>query len=98
MTNLFVVKNQQVFTSKIVECGVKGIMREVLLEQTELSIKETILSKEDVLQADELFVTNSVIGIWPIRQLEAKTYPIGKLTQQLMIYLSDLKTQDLKLC
>jgi len=101
MTNLFVVKNQEVLTSHITDCGVKGIIRQLLLEPSrslKYQIKETILSKEDVFHADELFVTNSVIGLWPIAQLEGKAYPVGKVTKQVMAYLEMLKKQNLKTC
>jgi 4-amino-4-deoxychorismate lyase len=33
--------------------------------------------------AEELFLTNSLIGLWPVRQLETRNYVVGKTTQAL---------------
>jgi 4-amino-4-deoxychorismate lyase len=98
MSNLFVVKDQKILTSKITECGVKGIMRQMIMDHSKsipIPLKETTLNKKDIFQADELFISNSVIGIWPIRQLEGKIYPVGKITEQLMLYFDELKSQSL---
>jgi len=101
MSNLFIVKNQQIMTAQITQSGVNGIMRQIIIEQFKKlrnAVKETTLSIEDVLQADELFVTNSVIGVWPISRLEDKSYVIGDVTQQVMSFLSAAKAQDIKQC
>ena len=39
--------------------------------------------QEQVLEADEIFITNSLRGIWPVIQLEATQFPIGKFTKML---------------
>ena len=99
MTNLFVVKNQQLMTAKISQSGVNGIMRQIIIEQSKSlpnAVKEMTLSIDDVLCADELFVTNSVIGVWPITRLEDKSYVIGDVTQQVMSLLSIAKAEDIK--
>jgi len=99
MTNLFVVKNQQLMTAKISQSGVNGIMRQIIIEQSKSlpnAVKEMTLSIDDVLCADELFVTNSVIGVWPITRLEDKSYVIGDVTQQVISLLSTAKADDIK--
>jgi 4-amino-4-deoxychorismate lyase len=37
----------------------------------------------DIRWAEELFVCNSLIGLWPVRSLEGIQYPLGPLTQRL---------------
>jgi len=99
MTNLFIVKNQQLMTAKISQSGVNGIMRQIIIEQSKSlpnAVKEMTLSIDDVLCADELFVTNSVIGVWPITRLEDKSYVIGDVTQQVISLLSTAKAEDIK--
>jgi len=101
MTNLFIVKNQQIMTAKITQSGVNGIMRQIIIEQSKRlgnAVVEMTLSIDDVLCADELFVTNSVIGVWPVSRLEDKSYVIGNVTQQVMSLLSTAKAQDIKQC
>ena len=34
-------------------------------------------------QADELFLTNSLIGLWPVRRIENRSYPIGQTTRKI---------------
>ena len=97
MSNLFVVKEQKIYTPEITDSGIKGVMRQLILNiagQNHISIQETLLTKEFVLDADELFVSNSVIGIWPIRTLANKSYPVGLITQKIMALVENYKTRD----
>ncbi len=85
MTNVFVVKNKRLYTPDLTSCGVKGIVRDGVIDIAEnlgVSSAETELSLDDVRQADEIFLTNSLIGIWPVMQLERCTYGPGLITQQ----------------
>ena len=40
-----------------------------------------------VESAHELFLTNSLIGIWPIRRIEARHYVVGQISQTLQAAL-----------
>ncbi len=71
IANLFAVRGQQIFTPPLSEGGVAGIMRARLLDflrSRNLPVSEERLRPEDLEQADELFVTNS---IHPIRWVQA---------------------------
>lgn len=86
MSNLFMVKRGALLTPAITACGVAGVMRAVVCERAAaLNIPVHIggFTAAHVHDADELFLTNSVIGIWPIRRLEAKEYNLGPLTRAL---------------
>lgn len=101
MSNLFVIKDQIVYTPEISVSGIKGVMRQLILDiasQMRIPIRETTLTADFVLQADELFVCNSVIGIWPIKSLEHKSYSVGLMTQKIMTALADYKARDLAAC
>ncbi|RLA24146.1 MAG: aminodeoxychorismate lyase, partial [Gammaproteobacteria bacterium] len=98
MSNLFVIKGQKVYTPEITVSGIKGVMRQVIINiarQNDIPIQETILTAGFVRQADELFVSNSVIGLWPIKALENKSYPVGRLTRKIMAKLDKYKARDL---
>lgn len=98
MSNLFIVKEQIVYTPEITLSGIKGVIRQMIIniaEQNLIPLQETLLTKDLVLQADELFVSNSVIGIWPIKTLEHKSYSVGSVTQKIMTALADYKAKDL---
>jgi 4-amino-4-deoxychorismate lyase len=98
MSNLFVVKEKKIYTPEIIVSGIKGVMRQLIIniaQKNKISIQETLLTEKRVLDADELFVSNSVIGIWPIRSLKNKSYPVGSITQKIMAHLTDYKAIDI---
>jgi 4-amino-4-deoxychorismate lyase len=40
-----------------------------------------------VLSADEIFLVNSLAGIWPVRELEGKTFAVGAVTRSVQHWL-----------
>lgn len=71
MSNLFIVKDGVLATAGLDGCGVAGVVREMILSkdfQYGASITRNI-SIDDVLNADEVFVCNSLIGVWPVVKL-----------------------------
>lgn len=75
MSNLFVVHGERLTTPELGNCGVSGIMREVVMEQASrlsLSLSEENLTLLDLASADGLFLSNSLIGIWPVREVEGR--------------------------
>ncbi len=72
MSNVFFVNNDTLCTPALTQCGVTGIMRELVLELAEkLGISTYIddFTPTDIFQADEVFLTNSLIEIWPVNQI-----------------------------
>ena len=86
MSNVFCIKEQRLFTAPIERCGVAGIVRGIVLSLAgalNINVKEAYFTADQLRQADEIFVTNSVIGIWPIRELEGQVIAAGPLTSVL---------------
>jgi 4-amino-4-deoxychorismate lyase len=86
MTNLFVVSRGTLLTPDLTHSGVAGIMREQVLERAPaLSIDCRVvgLKREHILGADEVFLTNSLIGVWPVRRIETREYPVGPITRRI---------------
>jgi 4-amino-4-deoxychorismate lyase len=86
MSNLFLVRQQVLLTPDLRNCGVAGIMRSIILEQAErlsLPVKICRLGMEDLQQADEVFVCNSLIGIWPVIAVGGRPYCKGEITQRM---------------
>jgi 4-amino-4-deoxychorismate lyase len=101
MSNVFLVKENVLYTPTIEQCGVEGIVRNIVIseaQKNQVYIVEKTLSKEDIKSADELFVTNSIIGIWPVKQLEEQRYAIGPLTQHLQKLLLAIRQEDIHAC
>lgn len=72
MSNVFWVKDEQLYTPDLSQCGVTGVMRETVMqlaEQLDIPLNWGHYILRDVYRADELFLTNSLVGIWPVRAL-----------------------------
>lgn len=92
MSNLFLIKDNQLFTPNLTFSGVEGIMKELVIGIAKKRQIDTItarLTVADVNSADGIFVTNSIIGIWPINQLEQRFFKIDPLIRLLQ---DELKT------
>jgi 4-amino-4-deoxychorismate lyase len=86
MSNVFLVRNARIMTPAITRAGVRGVMRRAVLREAEhlgLAAEESTLSAADLDEAQEIFLTNARIGIWPVRRLEQRTLGIGPTTRQL---------------
>lgn len=93
--NLFIVEEGQLVTPTLSRCGVSGVMREVVLEQArQLTIPAAIeaIDLPRLRNASECFVTNSVIGLWPLYRLDDINYSQGIVTTSL---LNALRAQKL---
>lgn len=82
MSNLFLVKAGGLMTPDVTQCGVAGVMRGLILDiaaRLDIPARVREITLNDVLEADEVFVCNSLIGLWPARQLAERHYPCGPL-------------------
>jgi 4-amino-4-deoxychorismate lyase len=89
-SNLFAVFGVELVTPVLSRCGIKGVMRRAVLEAAEaLGIRtaERELTLVQVQRADELFMTNALIGIWPVTLLDAQRFPVGPVAKRLMAHL-----------
>lgn len=85
-SNLFLVRDGVLITADLKRCGVAGVMRaELLFQAVSLGISTQItdIPLEQLQWADEVFVCNSVYGIWPVRAYAALHWPVGPLTRKL---------------
>ena len=99
MTNLFYVKNNILYTSSLKYSGVAGIMRELIIATSShigLSTKEHFFTQDTLLSADEIFVCNSIIGIWPVKQIDNAHFSIGQKTLKLQTKLVHLQNEVIK--
>lgn len=96
MTNLFYVKNGELFTASLNLCGISGILRGWIFEQ--LSVIEHDFFIEDLFEADEIFVCNSIMGICGVREIENQSFKVGKITTELQLALEIEKQKQVALC
>lgn len=85
--NVFIVKGDKIITPIIVDRGVAGVMRQTIMDklavQIGVQVLEQSVSKSDLFSADEIFLVNSITGIWPVIQCEEKRWSVGPVTRSL---------------
>lgn len=84
-SNVFAVINGQLCTPNLANCGVRGVLRDALLDelmQQNLSVNIRHIAATEMATADEIFFCNSVNGIWPVARWGDKTWQVGPLTRQ----------------
>jgi 4-amino-4-deoxychorismate lyase len=86
-TNVFAVRGGDLVTPAVTRNGIAGVMRRVVLERAgEAGLRpiEAAMTLADIETADELFMTNALVGIWPVGKLDERTYAVGPATQRLV--------------
>ena len=85
-SNVFLVVSGCLLTPALNDCGVNGIMRQQILAAAErlgLQIKVAAVEMSALRAATEVFICNSVIGIWPVTKIECMHKAIGPMCRQL---------------
>jgi 4-amino-4-deoxychorismate lyase len=87
-TNLFLVQDDRLETPDIRDCGVAGVMRQVILRAARdlgIACVERDMGLEALVTATEVFLTNAVAGIRPVRTLLGHgEWPLGTVTRRLL--------------
>jgi 4-amino-4-deoxychorismate lyase len=91
-SNLFLVRGDRLLTPRLQRCGVAGVMRRVVMEQLLPAgrVEEVDLTLDDLIAADEVFLTNSLTGIRPVTQIDCLHKCCGDATIALWRSLSRL--------
>ena len=76
--NVFIIKDDVIKTPALNEGCIKGIVRkkviEILEKHPDYTIEETVISPFELQKADEVFVTNAIIGIQPVTNYRKKVF------------------------
>ncbi len=98
MSNVFLVCEGKLVTPALTACGIAGIMRSVMLDlaqQLDLASEIRPITLREAETASELFVCNSLIGIWPITTIDGfARYAVGPLTRALADALRNYRDSD----
>jgi len=90
-SNIFVVKNNGLITPSEASGILPGITRGVIIEiakRLKISVKEKLLSRRELLGADEIFLTNSLAEVLPVTKVNSKRIGsglVGDITKLLRI-------------
>lgn len=76
--NIFIVKNGVVKTPALTEGCIKGIVRgkviEILTKNKDFTVEETAISPFEIQKADEVFITNAIMGIQVVTKYKKKSF------------------------
>ena len=84
MANLFLVKNGEVLTPPLSSGCLPGVTRAAVLDlcmKNAIPVRELDLNEEDLLSADEIFITSSAREVQPARMLNSSMSSPGEITQ-----------------
>ncbi len=87
MTNVFVYASGRLLTPRLDTCGVAGTVRGLVLRlapRLGIKIAEADLRPSDLHAAGGLFLTNAVVGVWPVRALGTQGFAVKLLPQGLI--------------
>ena len=87
MSNIFMLKDRVLHTPDLSECGVAGVMRGVILDTAKeqgLDINIGHIPLSELFYADSLMLSNSLIGIWPVKTLDEREYDLSQLNHELI--------------
>lgn len=85
-SNVFIYRNGILLTPRLDRCGVAGVARGRLMEaagRLKLKVQETVISLDELLEADEVMLTNSLIRVWRVARIEGRTWENPLLSGQL---------------
>lgn len=93
-TNVFLVSGGRILTPVIDTCGVAGVMRQYIIDKAQEIVGQgvdvTSCEKGMFTGARELFLCNSVVGIWPVARIAERSIPVGSITRRFRDHVSGL--------
>ena len=96
--NIYLIIGNTLLTPKLDKCGVVGSRRSLILELAKslnIEVKEDLISADKLKKADEIFISNSVIGIQSVKSIEGDSLGDNPLTEEIKAAFKG-KTQDNK--
>jgi 4-amino-4-deoxychorismate lyase len=92
MSNVFIVERGGLVTPALDAAGVAGVQRERVLEEAAgRGVPATVsaISLARLLAADEIFLVNSLLPLWPVSAVDERIFHRGPVTAQVRGWLDD---------
>ena len=90
MSNIFIASDNTLVTPLLSRCGVNGVMRQAVMDKGKIlgfGVSEEHLLLDDLKAADEVFVCNSLVGIWPVKSFQDRHWTEHRVAQGLTVEL-----------
>ncbi len=85
--NIFAIRNGVLLTPGLDQCGIEGTRRSFIFELAKvlnLKVEICALTLSELLTAEEVFITNSVIGIKPVSKINNQVFTQYEITKRLI--------------
>lgn len=93
--NIFFVKDEKIYTPSIEQGLLNGTLREFILQEFDVKLENIKL--KDLKNYDEIFMTNSIIGIMKIKRIDDYTFSHEKITDLVLKkYIERIRRVDAK--
>ncbi|MFD0992053.1 aminotransferase class IV [Tenacibaculum geojense] len=83
--NIFIIKDNVIKTPPVSDGCIKGIIRKKLIEiiqkHPDYTLEEVSISPFEIQKADEVFITNAIIGIQPVTNYRKKEFSVNVSTK-----------------
>jgi len=92
MSNVFIVRDKSIRTPSLERCGVAGTMRRHVIETLaveEYDVETADLLEDDLATANEVFISNSQIGVVPVHRCGGHKWSVGETTMKVMALLAN---------
>lgn len=92
MTNLFIVEGGRMVTPELALCGVAGVTRARLMaaaREAGMTCREETVTHARLMEADEAMLTNSLIGVWQIKECAGRNWKPGEQATRMREWLDD---------
>ncbi len=90
IANVFYIKDKIIYTPALTQGCVEGVMRKFLIDKIRafgFIVHESLVTREDILNADEVFLSNSIYNIRWVADLQNKNYTnniVREIVEQLI--------------
>ncbi len=73
---MIIIKNKKIYTPPLSDAPIAGVMRNYILKNLKhFYFEKQSITEKDILEADEVFLTNAVRGIQYVQSYREKQYP-----------------------
>ena len=100
MSNIFCIIGKTLYTPDLSACGIEGIVRGKIIElasNLKFNVEIKKMSLGFLMNAEEIFMCNSIIGVWPVNIIDETKFSKHKKTQNITKTLQEYNSIP-KLC
>lgn len=93
ISNIFMIKDNQIITPLITDGALPGVVRALLLAELKdkFSFVEKTIAPHELMCADEIFLTNALMGIKKVCKLNHRKFNFSKVTNIIQSILQEKK-------